>query len=359
MSIQTPELKDYICELQLPQDFLTRKPDFSDRVRQLDATFDDTKHKRRNYIKGLFLSFVILSEHLLKQAAKTSFPEVFDVFEPLDVVSGNRKANSLTIGEPPLSLRVFYNAAESLIRHTLQRPAYPNCAPHATQSWEQYRDVFSQICRLSPNERAALITLIWQRIIAIPYIEGQEGVVREIRPFEHLINHFTRSEHEPPGVVLQALVYAYYRADSPSVTFRPYKVGAGSSRIGASGDVDGWIGRELTLSVEVKDLPISNSNIHELDQFAKQLLRWPNCTALVVAQSFTPEVELFLNNQNILCMTRENMAKNVSYWDVPKQKLAVREMYYYFSVIQRHPKLTKRFEQFCTENSIFLEGYRR
>ena len=184
---------------------------------------------------------------------------------------------------------------------------------------------------------------------------ADDGSIREIRPFEHIIKNFKSSVHEPAGAVLQGLVYAYYRADSPSVTFRPYKVGAGSSRVGAAGDVDGWVGNMLALSVEVKDLPIAVENLNQFDQFEMQLKRWPNCTALVVAQSFTPEAEEYLSSRQILAMTRETMTRNVSYWDVPKQKLAVRELHYYFGVIQRNTKLTERFESFCRAAGIKLK----
>lgn len=49
------------------------------------------------------------------------------------------------------------------------------------------------------------------------------------------------------------------------------------------------------------------------------------------------------------------MVQNISYWDVPKQKLAVRELYYYFSVIQQNTRLTKRFEEFCDEAGVVLD----
>ena len=56
-----------------------------------------------------------------------------------------------------------------------------------------------------------------------------------------------------------------------------------------------------------------------------------------------------------MCFDRDTMVQNISYWDVPKQKLAVRELHYYFSVIQQNTRLTKRFEEFCKEAGISLD----
>lgn len=355
MSIKNPLLPDYADKLLLPQFFCMRDPDKTERVDALISLFDAKEHRRRRFLPGLFLAFICLAEELLVQSDVKSLHDVFDRYTPIDTVHGKGKANSLIIGNPPLSLRQYYNAVEEVIRHELQRPDYPNCAPHATQAWEQYRRQFSDICALSPQERFSLAQGIWERIRALPYIVADDGSVREIRPFEHIIKNFKSSVHEPAGAVLQGLVYAYYRADSPSVTFRPYKVGAGSSRVGAAGDVDGWVGNMLALSVEVKDLPIAVENLNQFDQFEMQLKRWPNCTALVVAQSFTPEAEEYLSSRQILAMTRETMTRNVSFWDVPKQKLAVRELHYYFGVIQRNTKLTERFESFCMAAGIKLK----
>lgn len=356
MNLQEPSLADFSDSLDFPTDFCSRKQNKSQRVIDLNVLLDEPAHRRRRFLCGLFLAFISLSEKLLKQAGVSSLDDVYNRYKPNDTVHGKGKANSLSIGSPTLSLRNQYNIVESIIRHDLQRPDYPNCAPHATQAWEQYRVQFADICALSPEERLALAQCLWARVVTIPVILADDGSEREIRPFEYIIQNFGNAPHEPPGVVLQGLVYAYYRADSPSVTFRPYKVGAGSSRVGAAGDVDGWVGNVLALSVEVKDLPINSENLNQFDQFQLQLTRWPNCTALVVAQSFTKEAEEYLASRQILSMTRATMTRNVSFWDVPKQKLAVRELHYYFGVIQRHNKLIQRFEKFCEDNGIKLNS---
>lgn len=354
MNLEDPELKSFLPKLLLPNTFCDRVANKSEAVQTIYSLLDNGPHKRRKFLLGLLFSFITLAEELTQQAKSESIINVFKKYPPIKETSKG-KANSLSLGSPVLSLRNHYNEVEKVIRHYLQRVSYPNCAPHATQAWEQYQQQFEKICSISGAERLALAQALWDRILKIPYLEAEDGVKREVRPFEFVIQNFINSHNEPPGAVLQGFVYAYYRADSPSVTFRPYKVGAGSSRVGAAGDIDGWVGTILALSVEVKDLPITEDNLNEFDQFQFQLSRWPNCTAIVVAQSFTEQAEKYLNEHQILCMTRKTMIKNVSYWDVPKQKLAIRELNYYFGVIQGHPKLIERFKKFCDENEISLK----
>jgi hypothetical protein len=349
-------LKDYLGELLLPEDFLDvdgGKTGDLPQVSSINDELDSRENRNRRFLLGVLISFVSLAEQLCRQNGVDSINHVLTRFPPKTEVSSG-KANSLTLGNPELSLRTYYNAAEKVIRHDLLRSDYPNCAPHATQSWSQYRNTFERICALSSFGRAELMCLLWDRVLDIPIPEAGSGV-REIRPFEHTVLNFQKAPGEPGGVVLQALAYAYYRADSPNVTFRPYKVGSGSSRVGAAGDVDGWVGNQLALSIEVKDKHIGEDNLNELDQFILQLRRWPNCTAVVLAESFDNEAVEYFRDHGILCFDRDTMVQNISYWDVPKQKLAVRELYYYFSVIQQNTKLTKRFEEFCKEAGISLD----
>lgn len=348
-------LSDYLDKLLLPPDFLDTgkaKKCALPEVIAINEELDSHENRNRRFLLGVFISFVGLAEGLCRQKGVDSIEHALTKYPPRTEVNTGR-ANSLTLGEPELSLRTYYNAAEKVIRHDLLRSDYPNCAPHATQSWAQYQDTFERICALPPFGRAALMGLLWDRVLDIPIPEAGCGV-REIRPFEHIVLNFQKAPGEPAGVVLQGIAYAYYRADSPNVTFRPYKVGTGSSRVGAAGDVDGWVGNQLALSIEVKDKPINVDNLNEFDQFILQLRRWPNCTAVALAESFDDVATDYLRSHEILCFDRDTMVQNISYWDVPKQKLAVRELYYYFSVIQQNTRLTRRFDAFCEDAGIDL-----
>jgi hypothetical protein len=346
-------LNAYEVALGLPKGFGNRqRPASSEKVDAVIAL--RKKNARRNFLLGVLMAYVAVSEDLLGQIDADHLDDALAKYEPLEE-SGGRRLNTLTLqpNDDVISLRTYYNLAERVIRHDLHRLGYPNSAPHATQAWTQHREEFGLIAAMSPGERALLMDWLWAEALSLQEMGGHSDAPREIRPFEIILAEFPGGQKgEPGGAVLQGLAYAYYRADSPNVTLRIYKVGSGSSRVGAAGDVDGWIGDDLALSVEVKDLDITDDNLSQFDQFTKQLERWPNCTAVALARSFTGEASEWLLERNILPLDRERMASNVSYWDVPKQRIAVREFLYFLAVVQSHARLLNRFKDFCLEEGI-------
>lgn len=358
----TPEtyaFASYVEALELPDGFADRTQPSQETDRVAEVLRLKALQPRRRYLLGVLLAYIGMAENLLGQLSKNSLDNVLDVYPPREILAGGSRSNTMTLVGPQntVSLRNYYNAVEHVIRHDLHRPDYPNSAPHASQSWVQHQDEFSLIVGMEPGERVQLAERLWDMVLAIPELSAEINGVRELRPFGHILDNFSSGvAGEPGGAVLQGLAYAYYRADSPNVTLRVFKVGSGSSRVGAAGDVDGWIGGSLALSVEVKDLEIGDGDIAQFDQFVKQLVRWPNCTAVVLANGFSVAASEYLNENNILVFDRPRMSSNVSYWDIPKQKMAVQELYYFLKVVQNHAKLLKRFEEFCTESGISLSS---
>ncbi|MFF0943959.1 hypothetical protein ACFYE2_06990 [Kocuria sp. CPCC 205300] len=355
----SPLLSDYVTDMGIPTRILQRQR--LDTGSPLVQKVLELKRRqpRRRYLLGVLLAYIGVAEALAENSGLDHIDDVLNDFPPKKALTDGSKVNTLTLecGEKIISLRSYYNSVERTIRHNLHRPDYPNSAPHATQSWDQHRQEFELICRMDPGERAQLLELLWQQVLAIPELEADVRGVRELRPFGHILDNFSSAvAREPGGAVLQGLAYAYYRADSPSVTLRVFKVGSGSSRVGAAGDVDGWIGGTLALSVEVKDMDITEDDIAQFDQFIKQLRRWPNCTAVVLANKFSSEAQDYLSQNSILVFDRSRMSSNVSYWDMPKQKMAVQEFYYYLKVVQNHGKLLRRFEEFCATAGIGLSS---
>lgn len=358
----TPEtyaFASYIEGLELPDGFADRTQPSQETDRVAEVLRLKALQPRRRYLLGVLLAYIGMAENLLGQLSKNSLDNVLDIYPPREILAGGSRSNTMTLVGPKntVSLRNYYNAVEHVIRHDLHRPDYPNSAPHASQSWVQHQDEFSLIVGMEPGERVQLAERLWEMVLAIPELSAEINGVRELRPFGHILDNFSSGVvGEPGGAVLQGLAYAYYRADSPNVTLRVFKVGSGSSRVGAAGDVDGWIGGSLALSVEVKDLEIGDGDIAQFDQFVKQLVRWPNCTSVVLANGFSVAASEYLNENNILVFDRPRMSSNVSYWDIPKQKMAVQELYYFLKVVQNHAKLLKRFEEFCTESGISLSS---
>lgn len=352
-----PSLGEYEEKLGLPPGFAARPRPQSPSARVAEVLELRRKNQRRGYLLGVLLAYIGVAEDILGQDGKQSLPNVFTVYPPRVTYAKGKRLNTLTLGpeQSPVSLRTYYNWVERVILGDLLRLGYPNSAPHATQAWSQHQRELELICEMNPSERTALADALWAEALALPEQTSRIGEERGIRPFEHIVRHFPNTQSgEPGGSVLQGLAYAYYRADSPNVTLRVYKVGSGSARVGATGDVDGWIGDTLELSVEVKDMPIDEDNIHQFDQFVKHLNMWPNCTAVALALTFTEEAVKWLLERDILAFDRGRMESNVVYWDLPKQRLAVQEFLHYLAVVQRNPKLLQRFKDFCSVAGIDL-----
>lgn len=344
-----PRLGEFEAALLLPPGFSERDPlTDSEKVQQVLAL--RSTHRRRRYLTGVLLAYVAMTERLLGAIGLDHVDDVLTGFVPL-TEHGGRRLNTLTLRDPGdptgvLSLRSFYNAVEKVIRLDLGRPDYPNAAPHATQSWSQHSEEFTLIVAMHPGERLALAESMWAEILAIPAAATGAGQERSPRPFEALLRSFPGGvSGEPPGAVLQGLAFAYYRADSPNVTLRVHKSGTGGRRVGAIGDVDGWVGSALGLSVEVKDHDMTADNLHLLASFVGGVANWPDATSIVLARSFTDEAQDQIAEWGILALDRERMASNVVFWDLPKQRLALREFEHYVSVIQGSARLIRRFEE--------------
>lgn len=353
-----PDLTDYEEDLGLPAGFGARsKPATSPAV---DQVMEDRRERfrRSTYATGLLLAWIAVVEQLLALTGEKRLAHVFSLYPPLTTDARGRKLNSLSLDVNGvfLSLRNYYNYAERVIRHDLLRGGYPNSAPFATGRWADYRSQFEVICAMSPEERTLLARILWDEALAIPELSSGAGGTRTLRPFEHLLREFPNTQPgEPAGGILQAFAFAYYRADSPNLTLKSSKVGKGTSRSPVDiADVDGWIGAKLGLSVEVKDLLVDGSEVHQLDQFIGNLRRWPDATAIVLAREFDDEARDYLAANSLLAFDRERMAQNVEFWDLEKQRLAVRELAHFLGVVQLHPKLLERFEKFCEDAGIGL-----
>lgn len=136
------------------------------------------------------------------------------------------------------------------------------------------------------------------------------------------------------------------------MTLETGKVRRGSARVGAVGDVDGWSGRTLVLSIEVKDVDLSEDGLPDLATFLRNLADWLDATPIVVARSCTEGAVDQLGEQNVLVLDRADMARNVELWDLRKQQLAVREFEYFLARVQRHSGLDARFRAWVEREEL-------
>lgn len=358
MSIE-PRLEDHLDGLGLPAAMATREAVRSSAVDSIVTSMNDEIDLRsRRFLPGLLMAFIAMAEDALARLGEESLADVLDEFEHEMTNARGQRVNTLNLileeGEV-VRLRPFYNAAEHVFVHELRRYDYPNMAPHATQAWSQHEDLLAEIFALTPDERRTLAEAVFARVLTMPAHGRRSTAAASPRPFETLLASFPGTQRgEPAGATLQGLAFAYYRADSPNVTIETAKVGAGSRRTGRVGDVDGWSGAELVLSIEVKDDDLVDTDDAALDGFIANLADWPDATAIVVARTVSTEVEGDLASQAIQVLTRDSMRESVARWDLNKQRLAAREFHYFLARVQKHTKLIERFEDFLRQRELEL-----
>jgi len=332
-----------------------RTPANTPAVTALLANFEEERQQRR-FLIGLLMAFVAVVEVVLADRGEESYA---GAFEDLPRTKGPRvnTLTFLTADGTKIGVRGYYTKAEHVIHNSLRRYDYPNAAPHATQAWHQHQAMLISLLAMDADERRAVADGVWSAIVDMPEFQRRSLAAASPRPFATVLTDFPGTQKgEPAGAILQGLAFAYYRADSPNVTIETGKVGAGSRTRGRVGDVDGWNGPDLVLSIEVKDTDVTDPKDPALDSFIANLAEWPDATAVVVAKSATQEVMDELKSQSISVLTRDLMNDNVARWDLNKQRLAAREFYYYLVRVQQNSKLIERFEAFIAEAGIDLSS---
>jgi len=167
-----------------------------------------------------------------------------------------------------------------------------------------------------------------------------------------VIKDFPRAKEpgERSGAALQGFAYGFVCADAPDLTPRSAKVHTGARRAGLVGDVDGYNGPFLQLTVEVKDKDLHD--FAELVDFLSNLSDHPDATAFVICLSVADEVRQDCTRHAISVLTIDDMAEQVRLWTASKQTRAVREALAYYERIEGSPALAGRFARFLQERKI-------
>lgn len=354
------DARPYIERLLLPDGLLDRL--YSDADRSVAGAIlrihdEAVNTRKRRFATGLAVAFLAFVERLAGQLRPgEDLANALNLYPPVATLPNGRPANTLTVLSPrgQIGLRRYYNAVEKVIRSDLRRYDYPNMAPHATQSWTTERDMLDRLLEATPGARRLVFEDLWGRTLALREFDQRSTDRISPRPFAAVLSDFPiRQRGEPAGAVLQALAYAYFAADAPNVILSTAKVGAGSRRTGRVGDVDGWTGDRLALSVEVKDEAVVETTVDDLYAgFLGNLSRFPDATAIALARSFDGPSRQRLSARGVLCLDRQDMLRNVSLWDVAKQRVATDALRYFFGKIQQHSGLVDRYQQFLADQGL-------
>ena len=327
--------------------------------KQLLSAFKE-EFERRKFVAGLLIAFIRFFRKLDALGQKyPSLDDFFQAFPQLATTSQGQTANTLIVLLPSsgakqktLSIRPFYNEAERFFRAENKRFDYPNCAPHATQAWHDYRAWLDALLRLTTPQAEALEQAVSEFVLSkLPSHEFTgEGLEPLEQRFARLLQEFSfiAFKGEPAGSAFQGVVYAYIRADAPHLHLDVSKVGAGSKRLHRVGDIDGWEGERLVLSAEVKHFDMKRHDISDLSAFANQVSA-RKAMGIVVALSFGDDARNDLEGMGLRTLAIDELARVVELWDPLKQRAAVAAFTYYSHHIEKSSVLMQRLKLFLDQ----------
>lgn len=315
---------------------------------------------RRKFAAGVLIAFVRFFRELGVYGAGYADFDAFLAAFPLSPVSPRGgDANTLTVevavkgqASPQLvSIRPAYNAAEDFFRIESSRFDYPNCAPHATGQWRDYqrKGWLDALVTFTEDQAEAVESAVIAHVLEqLPThaIDPSQLAPLE-RRFTRLLEEFDLSSHkgEPQGAAFQGVIYAYIRADAPHLHLEVSRAGAGSSRLGRFGDIDGWDGERLVLSVEVKHFALSAESVNQVEVFLAEVTRL-NALAIVAASAFAEEARERIAELGGRALDLPALLALVDLWDPLKQRAALQAFVYYIHRKEAKMPLMKRLDEF-------------
>lgn len=309
--------------------------------------------RSRKFTAGLLLAFIDFMVELdVPVLGLRSFEDFLVRFKRQATTAAGARANTLIVdrgGGQTLSIRPFYNRAEHYFRAENKRFDYPSCAPHATQAWSDYTRWLDALVTFRAEDLFALRARTCEFVLG--ELESHEfdpsSVKIEPPLFRLLLEGFDLSKHkgERTGAAFQGIVFGFLRADDPYLQMEIEKVRTGSKRLQRVGDIDGWEGARLAMSVEVKQYVLSADDIAILEAFANETGRRA-ALGIVAALGFSDGVRERLERLGVRSLDIDDMRRSVALWHPLKQRAAISSLIYYVRHVEKSAALAKRIEEF-------------
>jgi hypothetical protein len=315
------------------------------------------RFSRMKYILGLAIDFAILAQRLSAEdsEAKKFRPDLKyeKIFQTYTLITerGESQANTLTLqyGSTQVGIRKTEESVATLF-HGLERTGYPSAYVYNTGQWPKYKALLVMCFQLSESARYELCQNLFD--YGLSGLKPNMFFTRSedrVRLFERIVANYPRTdEAENAGLTFQAIAYGFFRADRPHLNFIVDKVRTGSARQRRFGDVDGYDGLDLDLSVEVKDLHIDTANLDkQLGTFLGNIAgRKLSGIAFVV--SIDAAAKVTLERAHVAPFTQEDALKALQTWDWSKQDMAVRAMLHYLAHVEQNPDAVNRLLEFIS-----------
>ena len=301
---------------------------------------------------GLAIDFVVLAEELAKHDDWIAgFDPDITVADILDRYDSMAKS-SLTLkrGNVREGIRTFHNELIELFREDLNRTNFPSSPGHHTGEWERYDDMLELAFRLSRDGRYVAAQELFD--LGLERLESSEYERRDPPfedPFLKVVRDYGRkAPNEQGGSAYQALCYGYVKAEWSHLSLRASKVRTGSSRQQRYGDIDGYHGPDLMISVEVKDRAIEASNVSA--ELGTMMSVAENTTAIAIAicTEVSTEARQTLEEAGVRVLDDADLERQIQLWDYHKQNRALHGMLHFFANIEENPDGVQRLLRFVS-----------
>lgn len=331
--------------------------DEKEKIRSIIDYVDDY-FAGAKYVLGLGLDFVLLAQQVSDDVGRDFEPKltVDEIFNRHKRITerGGKTLNTLTLRGPGGAAHGIRKAEErilGLFHDELNRLDYPSAYVYNTGQWQKYQDMLVLSFQLSlPGRYVAVEHLIDYGLAHMSRAETFEGNPR-VRLLQLIVNDYPRGEveGENAGVIFQGIVYGYIKADRPHLSLIVDKVRTGSKRQKRIGDIDCYLDVKVEMSVEVKDFRVTEDHFQkELGTFVQDVLEG-GIHGVVIARDVDEKVLQRLEGQSIVVRTQEDLLRDTSFWDWPKQDAAVRGLFHYLAHVEQNHDAVDRLQWFVHE----------
>jgi hypothetical protein len=307
-------------------------------------------------ILGIALDFLIVSEELSQvdswAAGVDLNIQVADILDHYD----RRDTNTLTIlfDGDRYGIRPVQSEVRDLFIYDLRRTNFPSSPGHHTGNWRDYTELLERAFRLARPGRfeacRRLFDLGMQELDEKRY-EQREPAFET--PFLDIIRDYQRSHpDENGGLAFQAMAYGFVKAEWSHLSLRASKVRTGSSQQNRYGDIDGFLGPDLMISVEAKNLDIDQSNVKSELGIMSDLAANTTTLPIAVCRSVTTGARETLESDGVQVMDDDDLVNELCRWDYHKQDRATQGMLHYLANIEENPDAVQRLLRFLEEVDV-------
>lgn len=334
-----------------------------------DELYEDFEKgfSKRRFSAGLLVAFIdFLRDLKTPELGLANFEEFLGRFPRREKTASGNRANTLIVetgdGNKTSSLRPFYNAVEDFFRAEHKRFDYPSAAPHATQAWRDYENWLSALVAYTDAQLIELRGRVVQFVLDTLVSQEFDPASVEIEPplFKLILESFplkptqiktAPGEKGPPaaiersGAPFQGIVFGFLRADNPHLQIEIDKVRTGSKRLQRVGDIDGWEGKRLAITAEVKQYVLDAGDAVNLESFANASgVR--GALGIVAALDYEEDARPAFEALGLIPIDRQDMLRIVEIWDPLKQRTAVASFMYYATHVEKSATLATRISDF-------------